>query len=394
VAPLTLPSVSSLLTGRYPEEIGIWSNESKLSEVVPTLATELRDRHWRTAAVVGNWVLRQSSGLTAGFEIYDDTFPQREVVRHWPERIAADTTDAALDALDEITGRDGEKAFLWVHYQDPHGPYTPPSGHRERHLERERAVPDGQRLLPTRSDQSGHRGIPGYQVVGEQRQVAFYRAGYRGEIEYTDEEIGRLLAGIEERGLDRVGGIVFAADHGEALGEGDYWFAHGENLTTPLVRVPLLIRIPGVAAGIREDVVSLVDLYPTLMNLLVEGDSHGFGDRAGRDLLAEDAAGGASAVYLATLRGSRTPRYGLIDEGYKFTVVEHSGVWDGTLVPRGRDGVDLSAGAPHLAAEMRGRLARFRKRFKGAPPEIRQEISPEDLEMLRALGYAGDLSAE
>ena len=74
-----------------------------------------------------------------------------------------------------------------------------------------------------------------------------------------------LLQGVEERGLGEHGIVALVADHGESLGENDFWFAHGEYLDDPLVRVPFMIARPGAPAGTREDVVGLVDLMPTLL---------------------------------------------------------------------------------------------------------------------------------
>src|SRR5258705_11130146 len=99
-APLTLPSLATLFTGRWPEERGVSSNEAALPQGVPTLASELRERGWRTGAVVSNFVLNGSAGLAQGFDRYDDRLPRREAVRHWPERSARDATDAALAMLD------------------------------------------------------------------------------------------------------------------------------------------------------------------------------------------------------------------------------------------------------------------------------------------------------
>jgi len=99
-APFTLPSVAALMTGTAPEALGVYRNESTVPDAVPTLASRLRSAGWQTHAVVSNFVLRSSSGIDLGFERFDDSFPQREVVRLWPERIAVDTTDAALEQLD------------------------------------------------------------------------------------------------------------------------------------------------------------------------------------------------------------------------------------------------------------------------------------------------------
>ena len=114
-APFTLPSVSALMTGRHPEALGIFSNESLLPASVPTLASELKRSGWKTRAVVSNFILRKASGIASGFETFDDLFPQVEIVRMWPERVAPDTTDAALELLDECAPGEDSRCFLWVH---------------------------------------------------------------------------------------------------------------------------------------------------------------------------------------------------------------------------------------------------------------------------------------
>ncbi len=325
---LTLPSVSSLLTGRDPEELGILSNESSVPASAPTLASELAGRGWRTAAVVGNFVLRRSAGLARGFDLFDDDLPQHEAVRQWPERVAASATRVTLEMLDDCTVEVDARCFLWVHYQDPHGPYDPPRELRARFLEREREAPDGRRRLPVGRDHSGIGAIPAYQYMKGHRDVAFYRAGYRAEIAYLDGEIGRLIRALRDRELFERTLIVFTADHGESLGEGGVWFAHGEHLTDDQVRVPLFVHRPGMRGERREDVVSLLDVFPTLLTLLegVPADP----DAAGRDLFAADAAQQASRPYLATLGGSKTLRYGIIEDGYKFVMSDREGVWVGS----------------------------------------------------------------
>ena len=381
-APFTLASIAALLTGRYPETLGIASNASALPPAVPTLAGELRAAGWRTAAVVSNLVLRRGSGLDAGFDVYDDTLLQRESVRDWPERIAADTTDAALATLDDLLRRPGARVFLWVHYQDPHGPYTPPEGRRERYLEVERRAPDGRRELPIRPGRASLGALPSYQRIGDEREVAFYRAGYDAEVGYTDEEIGRLLDGLESRGIGDETLLAFTADHGESLGEGDYWFAHGELLTDALVRVPLLIRRPGGEVRERRDPVSLVDLFPTLLRAVGLADPPG----GGRDLLAPRAAEGGSRPYLATLGAARTARHGLVEGDSKLVLSHRNGVWQSELFHAGDDEVDHAADEPERAAAMRRSLEALRRGLRSRG-ERRQELDARDLEHLRALGY-------
>ena len=384
-AALTLPSISSLLTGRYPEELGILTNESSVPESAPTLASELSARGWRTGAVVGNFVLRRSAGLARGFDLFDDDFPQNEVVRKWPERIAEDATRVILAMLDDCTVEADARCFLWVHYQDPHGPYDPPPELRARFLDAERAAPGGDRRLPVGTDHSGIGAIPAYQYLKGHRDVAFYRAGYLAEIAYLDAEIGRLMRALRDRGLFDEALIVFAADHGESLGEAGVWFAHGEHLTDDQVRVPLLVHLPGTPAQRREDVVSLVDVFPTLLALL--GEAPVDPDGVGRDLFAEAAAEQASRPYLATLGGSRTVRYGIIGDGFKFVMSDREGVWDGRLHRLGREDVDLGLAAPQVAASMRQQLRAARARMKRGAPEAPQALSDADRDRLGALGY-------
>ena len=383
----TLPSMTTVLTGRYPEEVGVWSNEAIVPETVSTLAEAFQAAGWHTRAVVSNWVLRRAAGLHQGFEHYDDSLPRQEATRPVPERAGSDTTAAALAALDACTA-DGDRCFLWVHYQDPHGPYTPPGGAPAEYLRRERAAPDGRRRLPAMQSNFGSGGIPDYQVLGEEREVAVYRALYDAEIAYLDREVGQLLDGIEDRGLLSGAIIVFTADHGEALGEADYWFSHGEYLTDPLVRVPLLIRVPGTPSGRRDDVASLVDLHPTILGVAL-GQAPDL-DRSGRSLLASGAAELASTAYLAALRGADTGRYGVVEGQFKYLVTRSDDIWHGRLLQRDDESVDLTAPAPHIAARMRVRLEQLMHKHQKLSTE-NLGPTPEDVrQQLRSLGYTDD----
>jgi len=383
-APFTLPSVSAIMTGRHPQSIGILRNESVVPSTVPTLASELRRAGWKTRAVVSNFVLRDTSGIASGFETFDDEFPQLEINRKWPERIAPDTTDAALALLDDCAPDDASRCFLWVHYQDPHGPYTPPEALRSAELARERHYDDSQRLLPVSEDHTGIGAIPNYQVIGERRDVAFYRAGYHAEIRFLDGEIGRLLEAIEARGLGERTLIAFTADHGEGLGEDDYWFAHGDYLNDSQLHVPLMFRVHGRAPERRTDVVSLTDVFHTL--LAATGELPLDSQSTGRDLLAPNAENRRSLPYFASLSGSRQQRHGLIDGEYLLVVSDRDGVGYARLTRRGSD-TDLTAAAPQITKRMRTRMNRIRARLSRGHQETRQDLSDEDQERLEALGY-------
>jgi choline-sulfatase len=227
--PVTLPAMTSLLTGLWPHRHGVRDNAGfVLDGTHPTLPEDFAAAGWRTGAVVGAAVLAADRGLDRGFERYVADFDCG--FRAFDPVVAAASDSAAAECrADVVTDRALELArefgdgpyFLLVHYFDVHAPYDPP--------------PRYARL---------HPGRP-----------------YDGEISFVDHEIGRLLAGLDgpRRPL-----VVVVADHGEGLGE------HGEDthgflLHGSTLRVPLIVRGPGVPAGARRDEpVCLTDLAPTL----------------------------------------------------------------------------------------------------------------------------------
>ena len=254
-APATAPSVASLLTGLYPRSHGVSQHaRSVLADRVPTLAAALHEAGYATAAFVSNPVLERGKRLDRGFEVYDDEMPRRERNRPgYRERAARETTDAALAWARSAP----EPRFLWVHYQDPHGPYEPPGAGPARD-------PPGGHVLPLLDDDSGYGGIPAYQALPGARTREAYAARYDAEIRQLDRQIRRLV-----RGLDALGRPPFAiatADHGEALGEDGFFFAHGHSVGLDQIRVPLLVRPgePREATTIGAPV-SLVDVMPTLL---------------------------------------------------------------------------------------------------------------------------------
>jgi arylsulfatase A-like enzyme len=360
----------------------VTSNLGIVPEIIPTLASRLRNHGWTTGAVVSNFALRPVTKLDRGFDRYDDQLDRVELNRVHPERIAGETRAAALRMLDELAVVDGSPVFLWVHFQDPHGPYTPPDGYLERTIEAARAEPDGRKKLPITSSISGLGAIPKYQVLGDEREAAFYRASYDAEVLYTDAEIGALLDGIGERGLLDEAIVIFTTDHGEGLGESDYWFAHREYLIDPLVHVPLMIRAPGVAPGRRSDLASLLDVFPTLLGLL--GLERETGE--GRDLLGDESE--PSGLLLSTFEGSKPSRFAVVADGFKYTL-SHSGEAPQEDLHRlGDESRNLAEEQPERLASLRELLRDLRDQL---PPRLgsSNRQTPSDLEKakLRALGY-------
>jgi arylsulfatase len=384
-APITLPSVAALLTGRYPDEIAIRSNLAVVPSGIPTVATHLRGKGFKTGAVVSSLVLRERAGLASGFDRYDANLPDAEAQRGAPERTAGPTTDAAIAMLGELLADEVSRAFLWVHYQDPHGPYTPPDALRDRQLDRERQAPGGLRELEVSPGWRGIGVLPQYQYLPPHREVAFYRAGYSGEVTYLDREVGRLLDALADRGILERSVVVFTADHGESLGEDDYWFAHGEHLTDPSIHVPLLIRVPGLGGATRDETASLIDVLPTLAALF---DFESEPDLRGVDLLSRAPAPGGRAIYFRTLDGASRARRGLVQDGYKLIRSKSDSGTDVRLFHLPDETLNLVGRSPELARSLGLQLdaVRLAPRFDAQAPEL----SEAEREALRSIGYGTD----
>jgi arylsulfatase len=260
----TAPAHASIMTSRWVREHSIGHNNgsTRLADEEITLAATFGKAGYDTAAFVGNFMLQRRVGLDNGFDHYDDELPETETNRDdMFERRAEQTTERALAWLS--APRDGP-FFLWVQYNDPHGPYIPPPPYDE-HFQLGDAP--GEEPLPVLSVQRGWFGIPAYQALPGLRRPSQYRSRYAGEIRYFDEWLGRLLETAERGSRPRDLVVLLTADHGESLGEEDFYFSHGHATTPDLARVPFLLRAPGLAPGRRGEIAHHVDILPTLLDL-------------------------------------------------------------------------------------------------------------------------------
>jgi arylsulfatase A-like enzyme len=236
--PLTGPAMCSMITGLQPQEHAATRNGLRMKPGLDSLPKILAERGWRTAAVVGTWTLKDN--LTLLGEHFDN-YGERLRRRRWfgilnSEATAEDVTNDALEWLNDSDKKDSASPFfLWVHYIEPHAPYR----FHEKYAERLSINDD----KLTRLDR------------------------YDTEIAAVDDSIGRLLAGVQKMGHDDNLVVVFTADHGESLGEHDYW-GHGRYLYEPSLRIPLGISWRGrIPAGRISSQATLLDLAPTLLEL-------------------------------------------------------------------------------------------------------------------------------
>lgn len=385
-AAMTSPSVVSMLTGLLPQEHGVRLLYQILPAHVPVLPVMLPER-WQTAAFVSNLVLTDEAiGLAPYFDHYDDYVAQRESRRNVFERNAADTTDAVLRWL--ATERDPERrAFIWVHYIDPHGPYQPPA--------------DWPRVLHgTPSRAIDVERVPEYQRAAGVTDGQEYIDRYDEEVRYLDSQVDRLLAHFAARDELDAALVILTADHGESMMEHEQWFTHSYHVYDEIARIPLLLRGPGVAPGRRAQVASLVEIAPTILAFagseppprLARVDL-----RDGRGLtpdhVAFTEAADAQQQWRAAIQGTRkwmlsVPKQPSVQPERRFYDLATDpgelapAPWPATdgaaalLVARTADDPD-PAGVPR----------RYRAGRELSSPKVAPGLAPETLERLRALGY-------
>jgi Arylsulfatase A and related enzymes len=304
-APQTNPSFSSLMTSHYPYETKVFTNHYLLRPEVVTMAEILKANGYRTAAINSHFSLRRGSGFEQGFDEYDDRL--EDLVRARRERIAPKTTLAAIKWLEGNYKRK-KKFFLWVHYDDPHGPYAPPPPYNTMFLERSTL---GKKTLPVGSLIGG---IPTYQQLGNHRDPEYYISQYDGEIRFFDQAFGDLIKKIRDLGLVDTSLLIFTSDHGEGMGDHNYYFTHNALVYNGLIHVPLIIRLPGQSPEVKEIryPVAHVDLLPTILDTVSISHSKSF---RGQNLLIQRDH---REIFSQThARGSKFALFALIVDGLK-----------------------------------------------------------------------------
>jgi len=357
-APMTLPAHATILTGLLPPEHGLRTNGlNQLGDQVPTLAELLSQGGYSTAAFVAAFVLDSKFGLDRGFQTYDDDLSDTPDADHPLHR--ARNGDRVVDlALSWLDRNRGGPFFCWVHLYEPHYPYL------------------------SHQDEFGTR---------------FAGRPYDAEIAFADLQVGRLMEFLSDRGLDTQTVVVIAGDHGEGLYD-HHEKTHAYLLYNSTMQVPLVVAQPGrFSAGRRERaVVSLADLYPTLLDCL--------------DLAPPRTGTGRSL--LQALLGRSLPNsvcYGETDEPYvdsgwarlrslttekwKYIRTTRPELYDLEHDPA--ETRDLAGAHPERVDKLESQLRDFESRLAAyQAPGV--QLSEQDRRALASLGYAagGALAAK
>jgi len=393
VAPTTLASHTSIFTGVHPHTHGTPRNGFTVHPDNELLAEVLAEAGYRTAGFIGSFALDERFGVAQGFDVYDQEFDLLDGSDGYEQdqRRAEAVTDAALAYLDDPGSGSDRPLFLFAHYFDPHVPYRPPSPFGEMSGD-----PDpGERI-----DHGGVReaveAAPGTRPPGAVR----LEHRYAGEVAYVDRELGRLLDGLERRGILQSALVLVTGDHGENFTEHPRPFDHGLTVYATTVSVPCLVRLPGRPARLESMPVSTIDLLPTLLGALdleVPGACEGTAlPRASDPLAVRSRFAQATKPWEdVEVEGRWHNLYKarcLIRDSWKLVQTPYRGseeLYDLAADPAERHDL-LAASDPRadrIVPELREELESFAKSGRPLPSEFDDSQLLETIERLRRMGY-------
>jgi arylsulfatase A-like enzyme len=385
--PKTRGSFVMMMTGRLPAVNGYGKSHPILVDFNPTLASVLKGAGYETAALVDNPNVAARYGYAKGFDRYRETWEEPAL-----DGEVARTRAITDEAVDFLRAKRTAPFFLWLHYVNPHAPYTPPPPFDVQFLD---AAARRGRRLPVVAEFRG--GIPRQWAVEGQDRLGYYVAQYDGEIALADREVGKVLDALAGSPHAAKTMVVLTSDHGESLGEHDYYFDHGQDVHEPSMAVPLLLSVPGAPAGVRSGALaSTLDLVPTVLDAVKVSYPP---DLAGRSLLRE-AAGEAGPGPARLFGGNERNHAATWDARFRLIAVPGE---DGSVKLALYDRVsdpgearDVSRARPEALREARRALELFQERSDRAWARTRPllegkageaPMSREACERLRALGY-------
>ena len=305
LAPWTVPSICGMFSSKYPPSISVEAGASERELETASyfklagywqdpdsapIVNRFSQNGYVTAAVCGNGILADQRWLLEDFHerlmfsttwcFYDECLGQVPIVADSislfaPEllpRHTGDTTAIAVRFAKRFLARKrGEPFFLWVHFFDPHAPYTPPVRFYGP------GTPDPGEPLP-------QNVFDGSSELAREEA----RALYLGEIRYVDEGVGEILDALDAHGLTDSTYVCFSADHGEEFWEHEGQ-GHGHSLFDELLHVPLIMSGPGIVPAMIDKSVSSIHTVATLLDLAgLDQPESGRGTSLKPVLLGED----------------------------------------------------------------------------------------------------------
>ncbi|HEY2151154.1 MAG TPA: sulfatase-like hydrolase/transferase [Vicinamibacterales bacterium] len=345
-APQTLPAHAALLSGRLPFENGVRDNVGFVVKAGERMLPQLlRERGFATGGVVSSFVLRKETGISQGFDFFDAEMPPSspDLSIGQVQRDGGESEAIAEHWLDSVGT---SRVFLFLHLYEPHKPYTPPDRFKQY-------------------------------------------APYDGEIAYSDEIVGRLMAYLKSHQLYDRSTIVLLSDHGEGLGDhGEQ--EHGLFVYEEAIHVPLIIKQEGNAGKGRRvpDLVQHVDLVPTLLDLVKAPAPGNLAGRSLKPLLEGTGQLPPATIYSEALYARYhfgwSELLALTDQRYRYIKAPHEELYDLSRDPHER--TNIADQRTQVRSALRSAIDTV---TAGATIQAPGSVSAEARERLQSLGYVG-----
>lgn len=375
----TKPSVATLLSGLFPWEHQASTEDAVLPGSVELLSERLREHHYYSGAFVANGFCSDRFGFRQGWQTF------RNYIR---EGLRSQANFVAADVIEWLDRRPQDQPFfLYVHTIDPHVPYMPPRDVLALYDPEPYEGP-----VDFGRDRQLLEHVKAGSLRLSDRDRARLEALYDGEITFHDTHFGAIMDALASRGLDDETLVVFTADHGEELWDHGS-VGHGHSMYEELIRVPLIVRIPGLTdSALRiEDTVGLIDVLPTIYDALGLPIPEGL---SGQSFLPQLLGASADAPRYSVsgfMEGWRA-----IDVGRLKLIHRTDRRWQlFDLLDDPGESRDLASERPIAVRYARGLLGLGLAEAE-LPDHRRLEIAPERVEIdetlrrqLQELGYAG-----
>jgi arylsulfatase A-like enzyme len=366
----TLPATASLLSGLHPNTHGVLGNtRNYLGDGITTLAEYLAWRGVSTAAFSGNHLVCAPLNFDQGFEFFDEVFETAEGIN--------------ADLFSWLESCGPFQFFGYVHYMEPHSPYSAPGAYRQHFDPDYVEKRDFSGALPER----WRAGKIEKEFTPEEFQHLVNL--YDSEIYYWDLQFKALLDRLAALDLLDKTVLIITADHGEEFFEHD-GLGHGLTLYNEVIRVPLIVGLPNLKKGMRvTEYVDSTAVYNTVAHLMgfktpgfTQAESllplRGLADRFGALYAATDSnMVGLEARWVSVIEGAMKMVGDLLDDRwYLFDLEKDPG-----------EKIDLQGDLPEKAATLKAQALDWYKNTAEQFPEERVPLSADILERLKALGY-------
>ncbi len=249
-APWTLPSISSMITSKYPSEIGVIKRNSKIDEKFLTIAEVLKENGYSTHGVISHIFLKKKYGLAQGFDTYVEKIDSSD-----NNLLAITSPEVTSEALKIINKNTEKPFFMFLHYFDPHYRYIDhDSGSRYKGP-----------FLPEKNDAIKAELIKNNRFTKD--DLDYFRECYNSEIRFTDRFVEKVIIELKTKGLYENTLIVIVSDHGEEFGERGT-LGHGQSLFNEQTQVPFILKLPekNKKRLIKRKVFSNIDILPTILD--------------------------------------------------------------------------------------------------------------------------------